>query len=138
MNKDAGVNSMSQPISRAAPKTMPYGGYFARDAQMSPPDDLEILRTGPGTPIGEYMRRYWQPVCFSKELTDVPKAIRIMHEDLVAFRDHSRSVGVLHRKCAHRGTSLEFGIVSKRGIRCCYHGWLYDVDGTILEMPAEP
>ena len=138
MNKDAGVNSMSQPISRVAPKTMPYGGYFARDAQMSPPDDLEILRTGPGTPMGEYMRRYWQPVCFSKELTDVPKAIRIMHEDLVAFRDHSGRVGVLHRKCAHRGTSLEFGIVSKRGIRCCYHGWLYDVDGTILEMPAEP
>ena len=119
-------------------KNVPYGGYFSRDAQSAPPDDLEILQSAPGTPMGEYLRRYWQPVCLSEELTDVPKAIRIMHEDLVAFRDRSGRVGVLHRKCAHRGSSLEFGIVSQRGIRCCYHGWLYDVDGTVLETPAEP
>ena len=88
--------------------------------------------------MGEYMRRYWQPVCLSEELTELPKAIRILHEDLVAFRDRSGQVGVLHRKCAHRGAALAFGIVGQRGIRCSYHGWLYDVDGTLLETPAEP
>ena len=123
---------------RAGPRTGPYAGYFSRDAQTRPADDLEILQTGPNTPMGEYMRRCWQPVCLSQELTDVPNPIRILHEDLVAFRDRGGRVGVLHRKCAHRGASLEFGIVSQRGIRCCYHGWLYDVDGTVLETPAEP
>lgn len=115
-----------------------YSGYRLRDLQNAAPTNLEILRTGPGTPMGEYMRRYWQPVCLSQELTDVPKAIRILHEDLVAFRDRQGNVGVLHRKCAHRGASLEFGIVQERGIRCCYHGWHFDVDGSLLEAPAEP
>ncbi len=116
-----------------------YGGYDRRlQVSDNRPEALELLLTGPGTPMNEYFRRYWQPVCLSEQLTDVPKAIRILHEDLVAFRDRSGRVGVLHRRCAHRGTSLEFGIVSEHGIRCCYHGWLYDVDGTILETPCEP
>ena len=88
--------------------------------------------------MGEFMRRFWQPVCLSSELTDLPHAIRILGEDLVAFRDKRGQIGVLHRHCSHRGTSLEYGIVSERGIRCCYHGWLYDVDGTVLETPGEP
>jgi phenylpropionate dioxygenase-like ring-hydroxylating dioxygenase large terminal subunit len=113
----------------------PYSGYYLRDV---PPHDPEITHTGPGTPMGEFMRRYWQPVCLSRQLDDLPLAIRIMGEDLVAFRDRSGRVGVLHRHCSHRGTSLEYGIVSERGIRCCYHGWLFDVDGTILETPGEP
>tara|TARA_A100001037_G_scaffold83142_1_gene75183 strand:+ start:2607 stop:3956 length:1350 start_codon:yes stop_codon:yes gene_type:complete len=103
-----------------------------------PAYDPELTETGPGTPMGEYMRRFWQPVCLSEELTDVPKAIRIMGEDLVAFRDRSGNIGVLQRHCSHRGTSLEYGIIQPKGIRCCYHGWVYDIDGTILEMPAEP
>jgi nitrite reductase/ring-hydroxylating ferredoxin subunit len=61
-----------------------------------------------------------------------------MGEDLVAFRDSSGRVGLLQLHCSHRGTSLEFGLVSGRGIRCCYHGWLFDVDGRILETPGEP
>lgn len=129
----------SEPqATTAAGRSMLYGGYLLRDLQNKPPSNLEILRAGPGTPMGEYMRRYWQPVCLSQELTDVPKAIRIMHEDLVAFRDRQGNVGVLHRKCSHRGASLEFGIVQQRGIRCCYHGWHFDVNGTLLEAPAEP
>jgi phenylpropionate dioxygenase-like ring-hydroxylating dioxygenase large terminal subunit len=136
--ESAQARDASRPPASGASKAGPYRGYAQRDLQTRPPDDLEILQTGPNTPMGEYMRRFWQPVCLSQELTDVPKAIRIMHEDLVAFRDRSGRVGVLHRKCAHRGTSLEYGIVSQRGIRCCYHGWLYDVDGTLLEAPAEP
>jgi phenylpropionate dioxygenase-like ring-hydroxylating dioxygenase large terminal subunit len=65
-------------------------------------------------------------------------ALRILGEDLVAFRDRAGQVGLLHRHCSHRGASLEFGIVAERGIRCCYHGWLYDVDGAILDTPGEP
>ncbi|EWS54802.1 Rieske 2Fe-2S domain-containing protein [Methylibium sp. T29] len=122
----------------AAAQGAPYSGYLLRGLQNAAPTSEDIMRTGPGTPMGEYMRRYWQPVCLSQELTDVPKAIRIMHEDLVAFRDREGNVGVLHRKCAHRGASLEFGIVQQRGIRCCYHGWQFDVNGKLLEAPAEP
>ena len=114
---------------------MPYGAYHKRD--VIEPDSV-ITSTDPGTPMGEYMRRHWHPVCLSEELTDVPKAIRVLGEDLVAFRDRSGTIGVLQRHCSHRGTSLEYGIIQPKGIRCCYHGWVYDVDGTILEMPAEP
>ena len=111
-----------------------YSGYHLRDV---PAEDAELTHVGPGTPCGEYMRRFWQPVCLSQELTDLPHAVRILGEDLVAFRDKSGDVGVLHRHCSHRGTSLEYGIVAEHGIRCCYHGWLFDIDGTILETPGE-
>lgn len=114
---------------------VPYGGYWARDV---PNEDAELTHVGPGTPGGEYLRRFWQPVAMSSELTDLPLAARIMGEDLVVFRDRAGRVGLLGRHCSHRGTSLEFGIVSERGIRCCYHGWSFDVDGRILETPGEP
>ena len=64
--------------------------------------------------------------------------LRILGEDLVVFRDGSGAVGLLELHCPHRGTSLEFGLVGAKGIRCCYHGWLFDVDGAILETPGEP
>ena len=63
--------------------------------------------------------------------------IRIMGEDLVIFRDGSGKIGLLNRFCAHRRASLEFGRIEARGIRCCYHGWHFDVDGTILETPGQ-
>ena len=113
----------------------PYGGYYQRSI---PPEDAEITRVGPETPLGEYLRRFWQPVCLSSQLGDVPHKIRIMGEDLVAFRDGENRIGVLARHCSHRGASLEFGIVQQRGIRCCYHGFHYDVDGTLLDVPVEP
>ena len=122
-------------MSRDRPVHMPYGAYHKTGI---PEHDPELTHAGPGTPMGEAMRRQWQPVCMSERLTDVPLAIRIMGEDLVAFRDRSGRVGVLQRHCSHRGASLEYGIIQPRGIRCCYHGWVYDVDGRILEMPAEP
>ena len=126
----------SNPISAdAGAVTEPYSGYLLRDV---PRVDTELTHTVPGSPMGEFMRRYWQPVCLSEELTDLPKAIRILNEDLVAFRDKSGEVGILHRHCSHRGTSLEYGIVSDGGLRCCYHGWLFAPDGTILETPGEP
>jgi len=109
---------------------------FAQTAVL--PADPEVTHTDPGTPMGDLMRRFWQPVCLSEELTDVPRAIRIMGEDLVAFRDKSGQVGVLHRQCRHRGASLEYGIIQETGIRCCYHGFHWNVDGTLLNVPGEP
>jgi nitrite reductase/ring-hydroxylating ferredoxin subunit len=114
---------------------VPYGAYLTRDV---PAPDPVLTRTGPGTPCGEYLRRFWQPVAFTRDLADVPRRLRIMGEDLVAFRDRSGRVGVLQLHCTHRGTSLEFGIPTERGLRCCYHGWVFDVDGRILETPGEP
>jgi nitrite reductase/ring-hydroxylating ferredoxin subunit len=113
----------------------PYHAYYHREV---PSEDVELTHVGPGTPCGEYLRRFWHPVAFSDELKDLPKKIRVMREDLVVFRDKSGRTGLLELHCSHRGTSLEFGVVSERGIRCCYHGWLYDVDGTVLETPGEP
>ncbi|HEY1300853.1 MAG TPA: aromatic ring-hydroxylating dioxygenase subunit alpha [Stellaceae bacterium] len=112
-----------------------YSAYRHRER---PAPDQELSRVGPATPCGEYLRRFWQPVIQSSELRDLPRKLRILGEDLVAFRDKSGAVGLLELHCPHRGTSLEFGLVGDKGIRCCYHGWLFDVDGTILETPGEP
>jgi phenylpropionate dioxygenase-like ring-hydroxylating dioxygenase large terminal subunit len=111
-----------------------YSGYHRRDV---PAPDPELTQVGPGTPCGEYLRRFWQPVACARDL-DAPLRVKILGEDLVVFRDRSARVGVLHLHCAHRGTSLEFGIPIERGLRCCYHGWVYDVDGRCLETPGEP
>jgi phenylpropionate dioxygenase-like ring-hydroxylating dioxygenase large terminal subunit len=102
-----------------------------------PAEDAEITHVMPGTALGEYLRRFWQPVCMSSQLKDLPHPIRILGEDLVAFRDLSGQVAVMHRHCAHRGASLEFGVIQEKGIRCSYHGFHYDVDGILLEAPTE-
>jgi phenylpropionate dioxygenase-like ring-hydroxylating dioxygenase large terminal subunit len=112
-----------------------YSAYYHRER---PAPDDELTRVGPGTPCGEYLRRFWQPVIQASELGELPRRLRILGEDLVAFRDKSGTIGLLELHCPHRGTSLEFGLVGDRGIRCCYHGWLFDCDGTILETPGEP
>jgi 5,5'-dehydrodivanillate O-demethylase len=102
-------------------------------------EENEILtRVGPGTPGGEMLRRYWHPIGFSAELKGRPKRRRLLGEDLVLFRDENGKVGLLALHCSHRGTSLEFGHIEDGGLRCCYHGWLFDVEGRVLEMPGEP
>lgn len=113
------------------------GQYRGYDVRLPVEPDHELTRVEPGTPCGEYMRRFWTPVAMSSQLGDKPVAIRILAEDLVIFRDGEGRVGLLHKHCAHRRASLEFGRIEKRGIRCCYHGWHFDVDGTILETPGE-
>lgn len=120
---------------RVGPQPLAFSGYLRRGEK---PEDAEITHVLPGTAVGEYFRRFWQPVCMSSQLTDVPLKIRIMGEDLVAFRDLSGEIGVMHRHCAHRGASLEFGVIQHHGIRCCYHGFHYAPDGTLLEAPTEP
>ena len=112
----------------------PYAGYNRDHAR--PCEDDELTYVGPGTPCGEYFRRFWLPVAKSSELADAPLRLRILGEDLVLFRDGSGDIGLLELHCAHRGTSLEFGKIAVHGIRCCYHGWHYAIDGRILDTPT--
>jgi phenylpropionate dioxygenase-like ring-hydroxylating dioxygenase large terminal subunit len=98
----------------------------------------DLGHVGPGTPAGEWFRRYWLAVGTTCELQDIPQALRILGEDLVLFRDPEGKIGLLGLHCPHRGTSLEYGDIEDGGIRCPYHGWLFDVHGQCLEMPAEP
>ena len=122
-------------VAKAAFLTTRYGGYLHREV---PEEDTELSHVGPDTACGEYLRRFWQPICFSDELKDLPHRLKILGEELVAFRDLSGAVGVLELHCPHRGASLEFGLIDAKGIRCCYHGWLFAADGSILETPGEP
>lgn len=103
-----------------------------------PAEDATLTRVGFGTPMGELLRHYWQPVCLSAELSDLPKFLRILGEELVAYRDKSGRVGVLGAHCCHRGASLEYGRIEDNGLRCCYHGWLFDSEGKCIEQPGEP
>ncbi len=99
-----------------------------------------ITRTGPGAPAGKLMRCYWQPAALVDELSgDRPvKAVRLLDENLVLFRDDKGRYGLLERACPHRGTDLAFGRLEDGGLRCAFHGWLFDVTGRCLETPAEP
>ena len=99
-----------------------------------------LTRTGPGTPGGALMRRYWQPVALAEEL-DNPrpvKPVRLLGQDLVLFRDEAGRLGLFDRHCCHRGADLAFGRLEGGGLRCPFHGWLYDTSGACLEQPAEP
>ena len=126
---------MDHPSSNPSPVANAYRGYV--EPQRGDSDEL-LVRTSRGTACGEYLRRYWQPVALATEIEDVPRLIRVMGEDLVVFRDKSDRYGLVHRQCPHRRASMEFGMCEKGGIRCCYHGWLFDVDGSIVEIPGQP
>ena len=102
------------------------------------PTVADIPHVDRGTPAGEWFRRYWIVVSAMRDLHDIPKAIKILGEDLVLFRDQAGTVGLIGAHCPHRGASLEYGDIECGGIRCPYHGWLFDVRGQCLEMPAEP
>ena len=114
------------------------GGYSGYRLKQSIEIDDEITRIGPNTPAGEYLRRYWHPVFISSELHELPIAVKILDEELVLFRDKSNQIGLVHKHCPHRQASLEFGICQDKGISCCYHGWQFDIDGTIIEVPGQP
>jgi 5,5'-dehydrodivanillate O-demethylase len=97
-----------------------------------------LTRVGPGTPMGELMRRYWQPIAALSELKQNPtKAIRLLGEDLVLFQNRSGGLGLIEASCAHRRVHMVYGIPEDNGLRCPYHGWLYNSAGQCLEMPAE-
>src|SRR5581483_5873963 len=99
-----------------------------------------LTRTGPGTPGGNFLRRYWQPVALSEELpaNGAPLPVRIMSEDLVLYRDDQGQLGLLGLHCSHRRADLSYGRVENGGLRCLYHGWLFDRRGNCPEQPCEP
>ena len=109
-------------------------GYYRKPASHNP----RLTEVGRGTPMGELLRRYWHPVGLAADAGSTPRALRVLGEDLVLFRDGGGTPGLVHANCAHRGTSLYYGKVEERGIRCCYHGWLFDTRGHCVEQPCEP
>ncbi|WP_067929391.1 aromatic ring-hydroxylating dioxygenase subunit alpha [Alicyclobacillus shizuokensis] len=98
-----------------------------------------LTQVGPGTPMGNLFRRYWLPIAAASELKDQwTKKVRLLGEDLVLYRDRRGKLGLIGDRCAHRGVSMTCGIPEHNGLRCPYHGWLYDGDGRCLEQPNEP
>jgi phenylpropionate dioxygenase-like ring-hydroxylating dioxygenase large terminal subunit len=97
----------------------------------------ELTRVGRATPMGELLRRYWHPIALRSDASQTPMMVRALGEDLVLFRDAEERIGLMYPRCAHRGASLLYGRTEARGIRCCYHGWLFDVNGRCLEQPCE-
>ena len=118
------------------------GADNLRDITVLSATDNELLtRTGAGTPMGDYFRRFWQPVALSRELPEndgAPIRLKVLGEELIAIRDSSGRVGLLDPRCAHRGAELFFGRNEEGGIRCIYHGWKYNVDGICTDMPNVP
>jgi phenylpropionate dioxygenase-like ring-hydroxylating dioxygenase large terminal subunit len=107
---------------------------------LSREDNERITRTGPATAAGALLRRHWQPIALLEEL-DVPrpvKAVRTLGQDFVLFRDQHGKIGLLDRDCPHRNADLAFGRLEDGGLRCLFHGWLFDTEGTCLETPGEP
>ncbi|MFM9967901.1 MAG: Rieske 2Fe-2S domain-containing protein [Burkholderiales bacterium] len=107
---------------------------------MTPEESQLFSQTGPGTIMGDLLRRFWVPAVLSSELVAAgsPVRVRLYGENLVAFRNQDGRVGLFGESCAHRGASLYFGQNGNGGLRCWYHGWKYDLDGRCLETPNEP
>ena len=102
-------------------------------------ENERLTQIGPGTPMGELMRRYWHPIAGSAQLMDKPvMPVRVLGENLVLFKDKRGRLGLVQDLCAHRQTQLMYGMVEEDGLRCPYHGWMYDTAGRCIEQPAEP
>ena len=102
-----------------------------------PKIDEVLARTDPNTACGEFLRRYWHPVALTSEVSEIPREIRILGEDLVIFKTSKGNIGLVHKACPHRRASMAYGKTEDKGIRCCYHGWLFSPNGEILETPGE-
>src|SRR5262249_3554133 len=139
VNSSGRCNSIqiSPPTREGSRPHFPAGRAGSRQMAMKQSENELLTRIGPGTRMGNLMRRYWWPVGFTEQVTDGPVPVRILGEALVLFRNTKGKLGLLGRYCAHRRASLELGRVEQDGIRCCYHGWLYDMTGQCREMPAE-
>ena len=97
-----------------------------------------LTRVGSGTPMGDLLRRYWYPVATDQQLGENPvKSVRLLGENLTLFRDRQGRLGLVQQRCAHRSVDLKHGIPTADGLRCPYHGWMYDANGQCLEQPAE-
>jgi 5,5'-dehydrodivanillate O-demethylase len=99
----------------------------------------ELTRVGPGTPMGAVLRHYWYPVAFIRELDELPvKKVRLLGEDFALFRTPDGDYGIVAERCPHRGASLAYGYIEGEGLRCGYHGWKFDTEGTLVDIMAEP
>jgi len=108
---------------------------------LSPEENDYLTQTGPGTPMGAFMRRFWMPFMLSEEIAEPdcdPVRVRLLGEDLLAFRDSNGRAALVDQFCPHRRVSLFFGRNEECGIRCVYHGWKFDADGNCVDMPSEP
>jgi phthalate 4,5-dioxygenase len=108
---------------------------------LKPEENERLVRIGPGTPAGDVFRRYWQPALLSSELPEPdcpPVRVRLLGEDLIAFRATDGSVGLVDAFCPHRRAPMFFGRNEECGLRCVYHGWKFDVTGACVDMPSEP
>ena len=107
---------------------------------LSADQNERVTRTGPGTPAGALIRRYWQPAALTEELEGARPAVavRLLGEDLVLYKDDKGGYGLVGRRCPHRGADLAYGRLEDGGLRCAFHGWLFDSGGRCLEQPAEP
>ncbi len=108
---------------------------------LSAQDNELMCQVGAGTPMGDLMRQYWLPALMSKDLPapdSEPMRLRLLGENLIAFRTTSGAVGVVANACPHRGASMFFGRNEEEGLRCVYHGWKFAVDGECVDMPSEP
>ena len=108
---------------------------------LKPQENERLTRVGPGTPGGALFRRYWQPALLSRELPEndgAPVRVRILGEDLVAFRDTHGDAGIIDAFCPHRRAPMFFGRNEECGLRCVYHGWKFDRNGICVDMPSEP
>ncbi len=108
---------------------------------LTPQDNERMTRVGAGTPMGALLRRYWQPALLTSELPEhdgAPVRVRLLGEDLVAFRDTNGDVGLVDAFCPHRRAPMFFGRNEECGLRCVYHGWKFDKNGTCVDMPSEP
>src|ERR1044072_9732041 len=115
---------------------------YAGGKQMLAKSDNELLtKVGPGTPMGEAFRRFWLPVMLPDELPSpdcAPVRLRVLGEDLIAFKDTAGTVAFVAQACPHRGASLFFGRNEEQGLRCVYHGWKFDATGACVDMPSGP
>ncbi|HEY1373578.1 MAG TPA: Rieske 2Fe-2S domain-containing protein [Candidatus Binatia bacterium] len=101
-------------------------------------ENAKLTQVGPGTPMGNLLRRYWHPIAAAAELDEDPvRRVRLLGEDLVLFRTAAGELGLVGSRCLHRGMSLAYGVPQENGLRCCYHGWTYNTDGVVVDMPFE-
>jgi 5,5'-dehydrodivanillate O-demethylase len=98
-----------------------------------------LTRVGPGTPMGELLRRYWYPIALTRELDEWPiKKVRLLGENFALWKTPQGGYGIMQERCPHRHASMVYGVVEEEGLRCGYHGWLYDCEGQCIDQPAEP
>ena len=103
---------------------------------LSQEENAKLTQVGPGTSMGNLLRRYWHPIAASAELDeDAVRPVRLLGEDIILFRTPRGKLGLVGNRCLHRGMSLAYGIPQENGLRCCYHGWTYNTEGVVIDMP---